>query len=273
MELAAAADWTCGPGLGLSLTLSPHLPRTPQGRRRPHLAATLRVCGAWRLNRAEVTWCRAVMTAPSRCVCLPACLSDCQSVCQTVCMSVRLSVCQTDWLCVCVCPCVCACVGGRAEVTWCQAVTRFVCARLSVCLSVCLSVGRSVGRSVGQTVCVCVCPCVCACVGVPSGGHMVSGSDDCTIMHTDTRTCAHTHARALTHTHTHTHSLTRTHTHTQVWRCGPAESSSGSSGSAPLPWGLECTLSGHHTRAVYSVDWGHGGLIAAGDGDNRIRVR
>ncbi|KAG1655773.1 hypothetical protein FOA52_008480 [Chlamydomonas sp. UWO 241] len=70
----------------------------------------------------------------------------------------------------------------------------------------------------------------------PTGEHMVSCSDDCSI---------------------------------KVWRCGRSDASTSGRG---LPWSLETTLSGHHSRAVYTVDWGRGGLIAAGDGDNRIRV-
>ncbi len=91
----------------------------------------------------------------------------------------------------------------------------------------------------------------------PSGEHMVSSSDDCTL---------------------------------RIWRCGRqsgpdaaaasappgqggADGAAGSSGRSVLPpWSLSSTLAGHHSRCVYSCDWGPGGLIAAGDGDNQIRV-
>ena len=33
-----------------------------------------------------------------------------------------------------------------------------------------------------------------------------------------------------------------------------------------------CTISGIHTRTIYSVDWSQNGLIATGSGDDNIRV-
>ena len=49
--------------------------------------------------------------------------------------------------------------------------------------------------------------------------------------------------------------------------------------AAPLPppagqlrWALLATLSGHHPRTIFSVDWSCGGLIATGGADNAIRV-
>eukprot|EP00955_Chlamydomonas_euryale_P079362 363291-Chlamydomonas_euryale.AAC.4 len=53
----------------------------------------------------------------------------------------------------------------------------------------------------------------------------------------------------------------------KVWRA-----TGEGSGQATMPWSLECTLSGHHTSPVYCCDWSAAGVIAAGDGDNRIKV-
>lgn len=39
-----------------------------------------------------------------------------------------------------------------------------------------------------------------------------------------------------------------------------------------LGWKLEQTLSGQHSRTVFSVDWSPGGAIASGSGDNSICV-
>ena len=37
-------------------------------------------------------------------------------------------------------------------------------------------------------------------------------------------------------------------------------------------WKCSATLSGHHTRAVYTVDWSQSGLLVTGGGDDTIRV-
>lgn len=57
----------------------------------------------------------------------------------------------------------------------------------------------------------------------------------------------------------------------RVWACqhigtaatGGGASTGSSAGCAP-PWRLLCTLSGYHSRTVYSCDWGPAGLLAAG---------
>jgi len=37
-------------------------------------------------------------------------------------------------------------------------------------------------------------------------------------------------------------------------------------------WKVETTLSGHHTRAIYSLDWGPDGVLVTGGGDDAIRL-
>jgi WD40 repeat protein len=58
-----------------------------------------------------------------------------------------------------------------------------------------------------------------------------------------------------------------------VWRAFPAGNKEGIPVEAKggPAWRCEATLSGHHNRAVYSIDWGQSGIVTGG-GDDAIRV-
>lgn len=57
-----------------------------------------------------------------------------------------------------------------------------------------------------------------------------------------------------------------------VWRLFPAEGASAASHGKHGRYHPVCTLKGHHTRCIYSVDWSAGGLIVSGAADDTLRI-
>ncbi|GAX77854.1 hypothetical protein CEUSTIGMA_g5296.t1 [Chlamydomonas eustigma] len=85
------------------------------------------------------------------------------------------------------------------------------------------------------------------------GDHMVTSSDDCTLRIWSRYAPLGSHPGQATSPSS-----------------GTAAKGGGRSGKPT--WRLSTTLSGYHNRPIYSCDWSKSGLIAAGDGDNAIKV-
>lgn len=59
----------------------------------------------------------------------------------------------------------------------------------------------------------------------------------------------------------------------KIWQSYPPGNKEGIPTQDKEPaWKVVTSLSGHHSRAVYTVDWGSSGLLVTGGGDDAIRV-